>query len=420
MQDTHTLNTAAISSSKKASRLWWLIALFGPGLVVMLADTDAGSVITAAQSGAVWGYKLLLLQFILMPILYIAQELTVRLGIVTRCGHGELIKKCFGKFWAWVSVSTLLICCVGAIISEFSGIAGVGDLFGIPNWVSIGICVGFLAIIVYSGSYRSVERIAILLGLFELVFFIVAWRAHPSLKPMLDSVKHMPLHNSNYLYLTAANIGAVIMPWMIFYQQSAVIDKGLTPKDLKFARWDTGIGAVVTQLIMAAILITTAATIGLHHGTSLNTVSEISNSITPYLGQSFGKVLFAFGMLGASMIAAIVVSLTAAWSLGEVTGYKRSLSHHPKKAPWFYGVYTLIILIGAGVIISGINLIKLNVAIEVMNALLLPIVLGFLYLLARKTLPAKYQLKGPYAWIVFVILSITAIFGLYGGLSGIF
>lgn len=397
------------------SRLWSFALIAGPGLVVMLADTDAGSIITAAQSGAVWGYKLLLLQFILMPILYIAQELTVRLGVTTGMGHGELIKKHFGKFWAWVSVTTLLVTCVGAIISEFSGIAGVGQLFGVPHSLSITLSAIFLGAIVWTGSYRSVERVAIALGLFELIFFFVAWKAHPNLQAMLQGLTSMPIHEKGYLYLTAANIGAIIMPWMIFYQQSAVVDKGLQPEALKGSRWDTAIGAVITQLIMAAVLVTTAATIGkTHPGESLNTVQQISHALTPFLGSTAGKLLFAIGMLGASLIAAIVVSLTAAWGLGEITGYKRSLSCNPKKAPWFYLVYTAVLILGALFILSGMNLVKLNLGIEVMNAALLPVVLGFLFLLAWKTLPAPYRLKGPYAWIVFIILSITAVFGVAG------
>lgn len=392
-----------------------LLMIAGPGLVVMLADTDAGSIITAAQSGAVWGYKLLLLQFILMPILYIAQELTVRLGLVTQMGHGELIKKHFGKFWAWVSVSTLLVSCVGAIVCEFSGIASVGTLFGVPAWFSVGLVAVFLGFIVITGTYQSVERVAIALGLFELVFFFVAFKAHPHLHSIFNGLKNTPITNPTYLYLTAANIGAVIMPWMIFYQQSAVIDKGLNVSDLKAARWDTTFGAIITQLIMAAILMSTAATIGTTHpNTSLETVHQISQAITPFVGDMAGKVCFAIGMLGASLVAGIVVSLTAAWGLGELTGYKRSLSHHPKHAPWFYAVYLSVLALGIIVVLSGINLVKLNVGVEVMNAALLPIVLGFLFLLARKTLPNHYRLKGHYALIVFIILLITSVFGVAG------
>lgn len=395
--------------------------VFGPGMVVMLADTDAGSVITAAQSGASWGYKLLLAQFILMPILFIAQELTVRLGIVTGKGHGQLIMQHYGKFWAWVSVATMVVTCVGAIITEFSGLAGVGLLYGIPKWVTLSAIVIFLIAIAVTGSYNSVERIALFIGAFELVFFVVAWQAKPDWSHMASEMLDMPLTNPNYLYLLAANIGAVIMPWMIFYQQSAVVDKGLKVEHIKASRWDTAIGSVITQLIMAAILVAAAATLYKHDDTSaLNTVGQITHAITPYLGEDVGTLLFSLGMVGAALIAAIVVTLTAAWGIGEVTGYKHTLKSSPKEAPWFYILYS-IVLIGGGILVStNINLVKISIAVEVMNAISLPIVLGFLFLLARKALPDEYKLKGQYAFWSFIILGITALFGFVGGLWGSF
>jgi NRAMP (natural resistance-associated macrophage protein)-like metal ion transporter len=401
-------------------RVALFLAVAGPGLVVMLADTDAGSIITAAQSGAVWGYKLLILQFILIPILYIAQELTVRLGLSTGMGHGELIKKHFGSFWAWISVSTLLVCCIGALITELSGLVGVGSLFGIPGYLTMIVVVSFLIVIAWTGNYLSVERIALLLGAFELVFLYVAWKAHPDLKSIVDSFVSLPLHDKSYLYLAAANIGAVIMPWMIFYQQSAVLDKKLDMKVIKMARWDTAIGAVVTQLIMAAVLIAAAATLyTAHANTSLESVADISHALTPFLGETTGRLLFAAGMMGAALVASIVVSLTAAWGLGEVLGYRRSLQDHPREAPWFYGMYTAVLIIGGIIVSTPINLVKLSVAVEVMNALLLPIVLGFLFILAVKALPEEHRLKGWYAYFVGTILSITAVFGVVAGLMGL-
>ena len=196
----------------------------------MLADTDVGSVVTAAQSGVQWGYRLLLLQLVLMPVLYIVQELTVRLGIFTGRGHGELIREQFGKFWAWVSVSGLLVASTGAMLSELSGVAGVGDMYGVPRTVSLPLAALVLIAIVMTGSYRRVERAAIAVGLFELAFFIVAWASGPRTGAMLHDSVRIPWTNTDYLYLVAANIGAVIMPWMIFYQQSAIADKKLRPE----------------------------------------------------------------------------------------------------------------------------------------------------------------------------------------------
>ena len=395
------------------------IAIGGPGIVVMLADTDAGSIITAAQSGAEWGYQLLLLQFVLVPILYIVQELTVRLGLVTRKGHAELIRDHFGKGWAWLSVATLVLSCVGALLSELSGLAGVGLLMGVPTPVTMALIVIALIAMAYRGSYLVVERIAIVVGAFEFVFLLVAWQAHPELTALASGSVDIAWREPKYLYLVAANIGAVIMPWMVFYQQSSVVEKGLSLDDLSAARLDTAFGAVVTQVVMAAVLIATAATLGkaMQSG-SLDTVQQIAQAITPYLGETTGKLLFGLGLSGAALVATIVVTLTAARTLSEVLGTKHSLEHEPHEAPWFYGIYAATLIAGALVVISGVNLVSLSVGVQVMNALLLPIVLGFLYLLARR-LPKPYRLQGVYAVIIAIVITLTVIFAVYSGLSGL-
>ncbi|HXP30723.1 MAG TPA: divalent metal cation transporter [Stellaceae bacterium] len=397
-----------------------ILPVVGPGIVVMLADTDAGSIITAAQSGAQQGYKLLLLQLVLIPVLFIVQELTVRLGLVTRRGHGELIRERFGAGWAWLSVSTLAVACVGALVTELSGMAGVAQLFGVPVWLMLLGTVAFIVVVVLTGSYRSVERVAICFGLFELAFFGVALFARPDPAQIAADVAQTPFTDKDFLYLAAANIGAVIMPWMVFYQQSAVVDKGLTPRNLGIARWDTAIGAIVTQLIMAAVLVATAATIGtVNPAAPLNDVPQIATALTPYLGDMVGRLVFALGMSGAALLATMVVSLTVAWGLGEVSGFKRSLEHHPREAPWFYGIFTALLILSALLVGSGIPLVSLSVAVEVLNALLLPIVLGFLYQLARRALPPEYRLRGWYAGLVAIIILITAGFALFAALSGI-
>ncbi len=415
--DATAYPTAALPALKR----WQVfLAVLGPGLVVMLADTEVGSIITAAQSGAQWGYRLLLLQLILVPILYVVQELTVRLGIFTGKGHGELIRETFGQGWAWLSVAGLAVATLGALITEFTGVAGVGDLFGLPRLYSLGSAVLLLLAIVWTGSYRRVERVAILLGLFEFVFFWVAYKAHPQGHELASGMLHMPLDQPAYLYLVAANIGAVIMPWMIFYQQSAVADKGLTPEHYRDARWDTAIGALVTQLVMAAVLVACAATLGKHHAYApLDNVADISHALTSFLGVDLGRLLFGLGILGAALVAAIVVSLAAAWGFGEVTGYKHSLEHHPLEAPWFYIVYTAGVVGGALLVSVVPNLVALSIGVEVMNALMLPLVLGFLVALAIKALPPEHRLRGGYLGVVLAVSLLTAGLGVYGGLSGV-
>ncbi|MGL5821377.1 MAG: Nramp family divalent metal transporter [Sarcina sp.] len=384
------------ASRKKSSKKKWLMLLLaiGPGLTVMLADTDAGSVITAAQSGAQWGYKLLWIQIILIPIVYFVQELTNRLGILTGKGHGELIRETFGRVWEYVSVLTLLLAAIGALVTELTGVLGVGALFGVSKWITVPLAVIGLIVITGFGKYRRVERIAIIVGLFELVFIIGAFMAKPDIHEMILQTGQQPWHNAEYWLLISANVGAVIMPWMIFYQQSAVVDKKLTENDLKFSKIDTVIGSIVTQVIMAAVLIITAATIGkVNPNASLNSVQEIAKSLTPFLGKTGGELLFAIGMIGAALIAAIVVSLAISWALGELLNVPCSLDLKWSQAPVFYSIYAVVLIVAAVIVLSGMPLVNLTLGVEVLNSILLPIVLGFLIALGFKALPKKYALK---------------------------
>ncbi len=405
-----------------APRFDWRRFVFvaGPGVVVMLADTDAGSLITAAQSGAQWGYRLILLQLALVPILYLVQELTVRLGIVSGKGHAQMIREQFGAAWAWVSVGTLALSCLGALLTEFSGLAGVGSLFGVPPPVTLAVVVVLLLAMAITHRYLTVERIAITVGLFELVFLLVAWLAHPDLAELASGAVSIPITDSKYLYLASANIGAVIMPWMVFFQQASVVERGLTRADLPAARLDTALGAVVTQLVMAAALIATAATLGHKSGDqSLDTVQQIAEALTPSLGEFGGRLLFGLGMVGASLVATIVVSLTAARAVAEALGAPNRLDHKIGDAKWFYGAYAAALIVGAGIVASGADLVALSVAVQVMNALLLPIVVGFLFLLARR-LPEPYRLQGTYGLLAATLTALVVAFGVVSGIAGIF
>jgi Mn2+/Fe2+ NRAMP family transporter len=347
------------------------------------------------------------------------QELTVRLAIFTGRGHGELIRDTFGPVWAWVSAIGLGIATVGALLTEFAGVAGVGELYGLPRYASLPVAAVALLVVVFTGSYRRVERFAIAVGLFELAFFFVAWAAHPDGAALMAGAVDIPYRDPQYLYLAAANIGAVIMPWMVFYQQSAIADKRLRPEHLTAARWDTAIGALLTQSIMAAVLIACAATIGRGDpNATLATVGQMAQALTPFLGTATGNLVFGIGVLGAGMVAAIVASLAFAWGLGEVTGYRRSLEMHPLEAHWFYGVYALCVVAGAVVVAVWPDLVSLNVGVQVGNAFLLPVVLGLLIALAVKALPRAHSLRGVYLWVVVAVAVVTCALGVFGGLSG--
>jgi Mn2+/Fe2+ NRAMP family transporter len=393
----------------------------GPALVVMLADTEAGSVIAAAQSGAQWGYRLVLPQFALTPALFMAQELAGRLGLTTRQGLAETVLRRLGRLPAIVLLATLVVSCIGALLTELSGIAGVCELFRIPVWQSSAIAAAGLLAVVYSGTYRSVELVAIAVGLCELAFIVLAWLAHPPAREMLAQSVQVPLRDHGYLYLLAANLGTCVIPWAVFYQQSASIDKGLTPANLSAMRIETLVGAILCQTVTAAVVVAAAAALG-HRGAAgqpLDKVGDIAEAFTTAIGPVAGRVVFAVGLSGGALVAAIVVCVTAAWAFGEVLGLRHSLSESPARAPWFYAAFTVVLAAGAAVVGSGVNLVQLAVAAGVLNALLLPIVLWFLWSVARRELPAAVRLRGPYALAVGTVLLITAGVGVYAGVVGL-
>jgi len=395
------------------------LAAIGPGLVVMLADNDAGSILTAAQSGAHWGYRLVTLQFLLLPILVLVQELAARLGLVTGRGFSELVRVRFGRAMSTFATCTLLASCFGAVVTQMSGIAGVGQLYGLPVWLSISIAVVFVMAMVLTGTYGAVERVAILLGLFGLAFFVVAWQARPDPRVLLPQLAQMPLGNRDYLYLVAANLGTCIMPWAIFYQQSALIDKALPVQALRWVRVDIAFGAFMCQLITAAVVVAAAAALGGHTGgVELESVPQLASAFTSVLGQTVGRSVFSVAVVGSALVATIVVCLSASWAVGEAIGVRHTLEHHPRDAPLFYAGFAALLLLAGLLVSSGINLVRVSVATGAVNAVLLPVVLALLYLLATRELRGEHKLGAGYRWVAGAVLLATAGFALYAAIAG--
>ncbi len=361
-----------------------LLAVAGPGIVVLFADTEAGSITTAASSGAQFGMKLVLLQLLLIVPLFVVQEMTVRLGTATGKGHAQLIRENYGLGWCWVSLGTMLMTNVAALVTEFIGIAGAALIFGINPVLAVGTAAILLMAVALSGAYKRAEAIAIALCLLELLFIPAAFAAHPSpMSVVRDGIfGSQPLANRDYLLLIASNIGAVIMPWMIFYQQSATVDKGLRLPDLGFARIDTAFGAVMTQIIMIAVIVTTAATLYVHH-ISVSDAAHAALALVPLTGK-FAEVVFGAGLVGASMLGAFVVTLATAWAFGEAFQWPCSLNFKYFEAKRFYGLYTVCVALAAAItLIPHLPLVKITLYVEAFNAIVLPIVLGFLLVLSN-------------------------------------
>jgi Mn2+/Fe2+ NRAMP family transporter len=384
----------------------------------MLADTDAGSVITVAQSGARWGYRLLLPNLLLIPFMFVAQEVGLRLALGTRQGAGELVLQRFGRVPASLLLAILGLSCFGGLVSQMSGLAGAAQTLGLPVPATMAVTVTGLILIVATGSYRSVERVALVFGLCELAFLIMAWRAAPGLAPIMREAAQIPLTDRSYLYLLAANLGTGIIPWVLLYQPAASVNKGLALGDVNAARLETLAGVVLCQTITSALLIAAAAT--LVRGADLETVAQIERAFTATLGATVGQVVFILGLSGGALVATIVVCLTFAWTVGEVLGVHHSLEHQPWQAPWFYGSLGLMLVAGATLVASGVNLVSIAVAAGVLNALLLPLILGFLFLLARTVLPEPLRLQGTYAALVAAAFAIAGGVALCSGIAGLF
>jgi len=359
------------------------LAVAGPGIVVMFADTEAGSITTAAASGAQFGYKLILLQLLLIVPLFVVQEMTVRLGTVTGKGHARLIRENYGLGWASISLGTMFVTNVAALVTEFAGIAGAAGIFGVSPPLLVIVAALLLCMVIFTASYKRAEAFALALCAIELLFFPAALASHASLHDIVTTgiLSRQPLGDRAYLLLVASNIGAVIMPWMIFYQQSAVVDKGLREGDLPYARADTAIGALITQGIMCAIIVTAAATLFAHR-IALVDAAHAAIALVPLLGR-FAGVTFGAGLIGASMLGAFVVSLATAWAFGEAFQWRCSLNDG-LRAKRFVSLYLACVVVAAAIVlIPGLPLVRITVDVEAFNGFVLPIVLTFLLVLVN-------------------------------------
>ena len=396
-----------------------IVVVWGPGLLVMLADTDVGNVVAAAQSGTQWGYRLMPIPLLLIVPLYMLQELAVRVGLFCGQGFGALVRVHFGVAWGWAAGVALALTTLGSIVTELVGIAGVGEMYGVPRLLLLPLAAAGLLLVVLSGRYRRVERIAVVIGLLELSFFAVAFAAHPQLADIGRDLARHDFTDRNSLYLSAALIGATFNPWMIFYQASALVEKKLGPEHYTAARWETAAGAGLTQLLTAAVIIAAAATLGLHKpGGSLDGVGEISQALTPLLGEFSGQLVFGAGVVGAAIVAAIVCSLALAWGLADVAGLGHG-GDETLRRRWFSVSY------GAGVVGATLlvllvpDLVWLTISMQVINALLMPLVLGLLVVLAVRHLPPVARLHGWYLYVVAGTTVIICLAGLTGALTGL-
>jgi Mn2+/Fe2+ NRAMP family transporter len=368
-------------------RVKWLgifLAVSGPGIIVMLADNDAGGITTYAATGARYGYGLLWFLVILGPVAYYVQEMTVRLGAVTKRGHAEAIFDAFGPFWGWFSLLDLVLTDWLTLITEFIGMTAALSIFHIPPFVTVIVVSLVMIAMVLQGRYWTWEKIAFFFCLLNLVYIPCAILVHPSVSDIVTKglIPNFPGgFNNELFFFLMANIGTTIAPWMVFFQQSAVVDKGITEKDVPWSKLDTAIGSGFTVLVAAFVIITTATVL---RGAPVDSAAQAAiqlGATNPWLG-----TLLAIGLFDAGFLGAICISLASSWAFGEVFGWAHSLNNKIKEAPWFYAMYVLLLASAAMVVlIPGAPLVLITLFVQVIAVTLLPATLVFLILLLNDT-----------------------------------
>lgn len=366
-------------------RIWKAIKMFfilsGPGIVVMVADNDAGGITTYAATGAKYGYHLIWFLLILIPVAYYVQEMTVRLGAVTKRGHGEAIFAGFGAFWGWFSLIDLLLVNWLTLVTEFIGMTSALRIFGIPPWLTvIGVSVIMLAMVV-QGNYWTWEKLAILFCAVNLIYIPGAFMVNPSVHDIMHNgfTPHLPPggFTNDLFFFIMANIGTTIAPWMLFFQQSAVVDKGTKEKDIPWGKVDTFLGSVMTVGVAIFIVIVTGTIL---LGVNIDDAAQAALMLMKT--NKYAGVFMAIGLFDAGFLGAICISLASSWALGEVFGWAHSLNNKVREAPWFYAFYFVsLITAGAVVLIPKAPLVLITLFVQVVAVTLLPAALVFLILL---------------------------------------
>lgn len=369
----------------RIQRVLLALMLIGPGLLVMIADNDAGGVITYAETGATYGIGFFVPALVLGGfIAYVVQEMTVRLGAVTHRGHAEMIWGRYGPFWGWFSLVDLVLANVLTLITEFIGITVGMTVFGVPPMWSAVAALGVDAAILLWLRYYTWERVSLWIAAGNLVFVPVALMAHPQWSAVSHAFQHWSIPGgvtAGFLFVVLANFGTTIAPWMLFFQQSSVVDKGLTVADIRHGQFDTALGTLAMVAVAIALVILTGTVVYGQPGSPNFDIQNIIQVIGARLGPT-GQDLFALGLVEAGTIAAIALTASTSWAVGEAFRWPKSINLPPSKAWRFYlpGLGSAAIA-AAIVLIPNAPLGFLNLTVQVVASIFMPAAMLFLLLL---------------------------------------
>jgi len=393
-------------------RLLMLLAVIGPGFITANVDNDAGGIYTYSAAGAQFGYQLLWVMIPMTIALVVVQEMSARMGAVTGKGLSDLIREEYGFRITFFMMLGLIITNFGNVVAEFAGIASSLELFHISRYISVpaaGLLVWFMVV---KGSYKSVEKVFLAASFFYFAYIIAGVLAGPSWKEAFVATFRPParsaFHNSAYLYMIIAVVGTTIAPWMQFYLQASIVEKGITAREYKASRWDVILGCLFTDIVAWFIVVACAATLYVHGVRQIRDAADAAQALRPLSGE-FSYILFAAGLFNASLFAASILPISTAYTVCEGLGFESGVDKKFGEAKVFYWLYTLLLIAGGAVILMpGIPLVRISILSQVVNGIVLPFVLIFMLLLVNKSeLMGKY-INGTWfnviAWATTIIM----------------
>ncbi|HVN22248.1 MAG TPA: Nramp family divalent metal transporter [Dongiaceae bacterium] len=399
------------------TRTLLFLAVVGPGFITANVDNDAGGILTYSSAGAQFGHLLLWTMIPITVALIVVQEMCARMGAVTGKGLSDLVREEFGFRITFFMMLGILITNFGNVVTEFIGIATSLELFGWPRIYTVPICAAIVWVIVVYGQYKSVEKIFLAASFVYLTYIIAGIRAHPMWKDATIATFVPPNLNAfrdqAYLYMVIGVVGTTIAPWMQFYLQASIVEKGVTRRQYKASMLDVVTGCVFTDVVAWFIIVACAATLWIHGYRNITYAADAAAALKPFAGQ-YAYILFAVGLFNASLFAASILPLSTAYTVCEGLGFESGVGRRFGEAPFFYWLYTaLIVAGGAVVLIPGLPLVKIAVLSQVVNGIVLPFVLIFMLLLInKKELMGEYVNKPPFnvvAWLTTAVMIVLTI-----------
>ena len=360
-------------------------SVVGPGFITANVDNDAGGILTYSQAGAQYGHMLLWTMIPITIALIVVQEMCARMGAVTGKGLSDLIREEYGLRITFLMMIGILICNFGNVVTEFAGIAASMELFGVSRYISVPVCAVIVWLIVVKGQYKSVEKVFLAASFFYLTYIFAGVLAKPAWLEAITATVTPPhlaaFKQESYIYLVIGLVGTTIAPWMQFYLQASVVEKGVTKRQYKASQLDVIVGCIFTDVVAWFIIVACAATLYVHGIRNIRDAADAAAALRPLAGQ-YASILFALGLFNASLFAASILPLSTAYTVCEGLGFESGVGMKFSEAPAFYWLYTgLIVAGGAVILIPGLPLVKISVLSQVVNGGVLPFVLIFMLLL---------------------------------------